>query len=121
MCFADPERAWSETRRQLIQLALVDLEGPTKLEPAGYRQLLLRLVPEPELLVVVCGHDADATEEIWVRQLGAWMYLAGVNRGSDVALVCSEARQIAEQLRPPIPAGDPLGRHRHGRRSVRRQ
>jgi hypothetical protein len=37
-------------------------------------------------------------EEIWARQLGAWMYLPGVNDHSDVAMLCGEARNAAEKL-----------------------
>lgn len=38
-------------------------------------------------LVVVCGHDGDATEEVAIRQLGAGLYLPGVSLGDAVGHV----------------------------------
>ena len=48
--------------------------------------------------LIVCGNEGATEEEIWVRQLGAWMYLPGVTEGSNLSLLCSEARHIAERL-----------------------
>jgi hypothetical protein len=50
---------------------------------------------------VICGNEGRPQEEIWARQLGAWLYLPGVVESDDVAMLCGEARQIAEQLAKP--------------------
>lgn len=78
-----------------LQLAMVDLEGQ---DPGTYHELLERLAPATGLLLIVCGNEGEEEEEIWVRQLGAWLYLPGVRDSSDVALLCREARHIAEKL-----------------------
>jgi hypothetical protein len=48
--------------------------------------------------LAVCGNPDDAMGEVWSRQLGVWMYLPGVDGHSDIALLCSEARNILEKL-----------------------
>jgi hypothetical protein len=52
---------------------------------------------------------------VWVRQLGAWLYLPGVVDSNNFALLCGEARHIAERLWKPngveSGAGSPLTRN----------
>ena len=81
-------------------LALVDLEGGGEGATArsGLPQLLERMAADRSLLVIVCGHHDNAAEELWVRQLGVWLYLPGVVESSDVTALCGEARLIAERL-----------------------
>jgi DNA-binding response OmpR family regulator len=78
-----------------LQLAMVDLEGE---EPEAYGGLLAQLAPSTGLLLIVCGNEGEEEEEIWVRQLGAWLYLPGARDGDEIALLCREARHIAEKL-----------------------
>ena len=91
-------------------LALVDLEGG-EVGPAtrsGLSQLLERMAADRSLLVIVCGHHDNSAEELWVRQLGVWLYLPGVVESSDVAALCGEARLIAERLQAS-PNGSSVG------------
>ena len=81
--------------RSLVQLAVVDLEGPDCL---ALRGIVDRLAHRGGLLLIVCGSDGDIDEEIWVRQSGAWLYLPGAIDGGNFALLCGEARHIAERL-----------------------
>jgi hypothetical protein len=48
--------------------------------------------------MIVCGNEGRIEEEMWVRQAGAWLYLPGVTESSNFALLCGEARQIAQRL-----------------------
>jgi hypothetical protein len=84
--------------RMWMQLAIVDLEHAPAEESESLREFLEEVSDSNGLLLVVCGNEGDSLEEIWVRQVGAWLYLPGVNSGSDVTLLCGEAKQIAEQL-----------------------
>jgi len=93
----DAETALAESRRWLVQLAVVDIRRPDGAGPPGYRGLVEELAGQCELLLVVCGNQANAMEEIWARQLGAWLYLPGVTGGSDLAMLCGEAKQIVQQ------------------------
>jgi hypothetical protein len=92
------ERASREVARHYLQMVIVDLEGAQGGAPEGFRGLAERLAGDSGRLLVVCGNESDVTEEIWARQLGAWMYLPGVDDQSDVAMVCGEARNVAEKL-----------------------
>lgn len=79
----------------MFQFALIDLDhrGAT---PEGARDLVQNLMhASSEVLVGVCGHEADPEEEIWARQLGVWLYLPGVTTSSEMALLFEQALQIA--------------------------
>ena len=41
----------------------------------------------------------SAAEEIWVRQLGIWLYLPGATTISEVTLLCEQALQVATKQR----------------------
>ena len=56
------------------QLAFVDLEG---VQGVGFQTLVRQLADQRQVLLVVCGHEQDGTEEVWARQLGVWFYLPG--------------------------------------------
>ena len=78
----------------MFQFALVDLDhrGATA---SGGRELVRTLVQDyPNVLVGVCGHEADPEEEIWARQLGIWIYLPGVTTSSEMSSLCEQALQI---------------------------
>ena len=47
---------------------------------------------------MVCGSEGDVLAEMWARQLGVWLYLAGVDPTCDLTSLCSEAQQVAEKL-----------------------
>jgi len=93
---SDAASAMQCVSRAFVQLAVVDLGGAAL---GDYRPLLERLAPMAELLLVVCGNEGHVHEEIAVRQLGVWMYLPGVDDAAGVAVLCSEARHLAEKLR----------------------
>lgn len=94
MC-VDAESALAHISRSFIQLAIVDLES----QPSGaLRAVIERLATDSGLLVIVCGNEGRIEEEMWVRQAGAWLYLPGVTESSNFALLCGEARQIAQRL-----------------------
>jgi len=92
---ADAATALTYIDRSLVQLAVVDLEG----QPAdAFRPVVSRLTSNKGLLLIVCGNEGDIDEEVWVRQLGAWLYLPGVLDSNNIALLCGEAKHIAERL-----------------------
>jgi hypothetical protein len=66
------------------------------------------------MLLVICGRDGDAMQEIWAHQLGAWLYLPGVDISGDLAMLCSQARMVVEKLNlhppPCVGAGSSVGR-----------
>ncbi len=106
----DAERAVAQAARHRVHLALIDLVHSGSGPPPGFRKLSERLATADGPLLVICGHEGDALEEIWARQLGAWLYLPGVTEESDVVLLCDEARAVVEKLHgkplPSRPAGD---------------
>ena len=82
-----------------VHLALVDLQSAAVEQERSLRTLVERLASRDGPLLAVCGKPDDATGEVWSRQLGVWMYLPGVDNQSDIALLCSEARNILDKLK----------------------
>lgn len=100
---ADAQNANAASRRTLLGLALIDLEKPDGGTPSQFRALTEQLVVSPNLLLVVCGHQEDPTEEIWARGLGAWLYLPGFRHDTEVGTICREAMLVSQRL--TMPAG----------------
>lgn len=99
LCNFPEEEVCKQLEQTLLQFALVDLDhrGAT---PSGARNLVQNLIrTDPDLLVGVCGHEADPEEEIWARQLGVWLYLPGVTTSSEMTLLFEQALQIVAAQR----------------------
>ena len=43
------------------------------------------------------GSGDSVDEELWARQLGAWVYLPGVSGGDALMSLFAEARRVAER------------------------
>lgn len=104
---ADAFNAEAASRRSVLQMAWVDLENGKDGAASGFRILTEHLAERSGMLMVVCGNQGNTEEEIWARELGAWVYLPGVGLGHDVSLICREAmfaalRATAPEFEPPI-------------------
>lgn len=122
--FADAELAWDESRRSVMLLVVVDVHDATDRPAEACRRLVERLSRESGRLLAVCGGDALAPQdEIWARQLGAWMVMPGVVDAHDLAAVYEEAGKVIERSAAPAVPSVPHVRRgpvRHGaRRSAR--
>jgi hypothetical protein len=92
------DNAIRQSVRQRIELALVDLQSAPPPQERLLRKLVEQLAARKGSLLAVCGKPDDTLGEVWSRQLGVWMYLPGVDGQSDIALLCSEARNILKKL-----------------------
>ena len=92
------EDANRQSIRHRVDLALVDLQSAQDDGEARLRGLVEQLAARHGPLLAVCGRPDDTSGEVWSRQLGVWMYLPGVDSGSDIALLCGEARNILKKL-----------------------
>ncbi len=88
---ADAERSLVRMRPQL---AFVDLERPGG---EAFSVLVDTIASECKSLLVVCGNQEDASEEIWARRLGVWFYLPGIQPSPSVSLLFRDARTIVEK------------------------
>lgn len=118
---ADAARRWgwdvsvcttlAEAQRSIVrnrpQLAFVDLKRP---EGEAFCALVEQIANECKTLLVICGNEEDGKEEIWIRELGAWFYLPGMQPGTSVGLLFRDARTIVEKqagsLLPDSPRGE---------------
>jgi hypothetical protein len=120
--FADAETAWDETRRSATPLVVVDVHDAADHAADACRRLVERLSREPGRLLAVCGCDALAAhEEIWARQLGAWMVLPGVVDAHDLAAVYEEAGKVVERNAATEVPAVPHARRGPVRHGVRRR
>lgn len=96
--FANANAAQAAAARFRHQLAIVDIDQLSVTQSAELRSFTEALGGDSGPLVMVCGTEGDALEEIWARQLGAWLYLPGVDQTCDVASLCGEARSAVKKL-----------------------
>lgn len=89
--------AQRQTLLEPRQMVVVDLEATAGAAPEALKKLCERLSRQKDLLLVLCGNASNAMEEIWARQLGAWLYLPGVVDDSDLSSLFEEAGQIARR------------------------
>lgn len=94
---AGADRGWTAIQRERFQLALIDMQEPTA-DESEYRDLAEQISENSKTLLVLCGKEGDASQEIWARQTGAWLYLPGVSQNSDVTALCDQAMPVAEKL-----------------------
>jgi DNA-binding NtrC family response regulator len=83
-----------------FSLAIIDITSPVGEVVSDTVELAEELTARPNTLVVICGSEDNVDEELWARQLGAWLYLPGVADGDSLMSLCVEARRLRE-----VPAG----------------
>lgn len=94
---ADSQNALAEFRKSPFQFAVVDLNLRGK-TPEGFRDCVQTLAEDStRILICVCGHENDPGEEVWVRQLGAWVYLPGATNSSELGLLCEQAMLVVKK------------------------
>lgn len=95
---ATPET--SEELRQAVdrefQLVIVDITAPLGDRVNDTLELAEEMAARPDTLVVICGSQQSVDEELWARQLGAWLYLPGVRDGDSLTSLCVEARRLRD-------------------------
>ena len=96
--YADASTANVAANRNRYSLALVDLDQLEAGSMSGFRNLAEQLSTSSQSLLMVCGADGNPLEEIWARQLGAWLYLSGVDASCDLTGLFSEAKPVAQKL-----------------------
>ena len=94
----DASSALDRARWTFLQLAIIDLTSPDGGEPTGFRQLVEKLACTSHVLLLTCGNEGDAEQEVWARHLGVWMYLPGATDGDDLSALCGEARVIVQRM-----------------------
>ena len=103
----DAQQAVGLFQRFNCQLIVVDLDSDGSM-PVGFREVTEMLMRRGRVsssgapLIMICGNEGDALEEIWARQLGAWLYLPGVDETCDLAMLCGEAKASTEKLQKNI-------------------
>ena len=80
-----------------FQLVIVDVANPLGDRVNDTVELAEEFACRPGTLLVVCGSEDSVEEELWARQLGAWVYLPGVSSGDALVSLFAEARRVAER------------------------
>jgi DNA-binding response OmpR family regulator len=79
------------------QLVIVDIAHPLGDRVNDTVELAEEFASRPGTLLVVCGSDDSVDEELWARQLGAWVYLPGVSNGDSLMSLFAEARRVVDR------------------------
>ncbi len=93
----DADTARHVASRIIVKLAFIDLEDAPADASAGLQDLAAELTRLGCPLLVVCGADGNRQQEIWARQLGAWLYLPGMTGVEEMSQLCEEARNVVER------------------------
>jgi DNA-binding NtrC family response regulator len=80
-----------------FQLVIADIARPLGERVNDTVEIAEEFASRPSTLVVVCGAGDSIDEELWARQLGAWVYLPGVSGGDALMSLFSEARRVVER------------------------
>ncbi|MBM3953674.1 MAG: hypothetical protein FJ309_03475 [Planctomycetes bacterium] len=93
--------ASSQGLRQAVdrefQLVVVDLANPVAGDSAEAIAVAEEFASRPSTLLLVCGREDRFEDELWARQLGAFVYLPGVSTGDSLVSLFTEARKVSEQ------------------------
>lgn len=79
------------------QLVVVDIARPLGDRVNDSIEIAEEFAHRPGTLLVVCGSEDNVDEELWARQLGAWVYLPGISSGDALVSLFSDARRVAER------------------------
>jgi DNA-binding response OmpR family regulator len=79
------------------QLVIVDISRPLGDRVNDSIEIAEEFASRPGSLLVVCGSEDNVDEELWARQLGAWVYLPGISSGDALVSLFSDARRVAER------------------------
>jgi hypothetical protein len=79
------------------QLVIVDIAHPLGDRVNDTVEVAEEFASRPGTLLVVCGSEDSVEEELWARQLGAWVYLPGVSSGDALVSLFAEARRVGER------------------------
>jgi hypothetical protein len=79
------------------QLVVADIAHPLGDRVSDTVEIAEELASRPGTLLVVCGSEGSVDEELWARQMGAWVYLPGVSGGDALVSLLTDARRFAER------------------------
>jgi len=99
---SDADTARHLAQRIVVKLAFIDLEQGSLDALVGLQDLASDLSRMGCPLLVVCGTDGDTQQEIWARQLGAWLYLPGIAGVEAMTQLCEEARTVIERSKSQV-------------------
>jgi hypothetical protein len=80
-----------------FQIVVVDIAHPLGDRVSDSVELAEEFASRSGSLLVVCGSEDSVDEELWARQLGAWVYLPGVASGDALVSLFAEARRVGER------------------------
>ena len=80
-----------------FQLVVVDIARPMGDRINDSIEIAEEFAGRPGTLLVVCGSEDSVDEELWARQLGAWVYLPGVSSGDALMSLFAEARRVSDR------------------------
>ena len=95
---ASPETS-GEIRQAIdrdFQLVIVDIASPLGDRVSDSVEIAEEMAARPGTLLVICGSEDNVDEELWARQLGAWLYLPGVCDGDSLTSLWVEARRLRD-------------------------
>ena len=79
-----------------FRLVIVDVVRPLGERVNDTLEIAEEMASRQGTLIVICGSEDNVDEELWARQLGAWLYLPGMCDGDSLTSLCVEARRVRD-------------------------
>jgi len=79
-----------------FQLVIIDVASPLGERVNDTLEIAEEMAVRQGTLLVVCGSEDSLDEELWARQLGAWLYLPGVCSSDSLTTLFVEARRLRD-------------------------
>ena len=79
--------------QQKVPLTLIDLPPVDLPAYEELKNATIRVCELSDSLLIICGADGGAEEELWARELGVWTYLPEVSRPAELDWIFGEARK----------------------------
>lgn len=80
-----------------FQLVIADIAHPLGDRVNDTVEIAEEFAGRPGTLLVICGSEDNVDEELWARQMGAWVYLPGISSGDALVSLFAEARRVADR------------------------
>jgi len=87
--------------RYRFDMVIVDMQAGLDGAPENFTAFAER-VAKDRCLLVIWGDGESSTEELWARQLGAWLYMPAVTQASDFHAIGTAAREVVDRTQQTL-------------------
>ncbi|TWT42665.1 hypothetical protein [Botrimarina hoheduenensis] len=101
-----PDETAAQVQQWRLQFAIVELAAGDLPQRSALRQSVQQLREASSPLLIVADQAPTHEDELWARQIGAWLYLPAMTVGEELTQLCREALySVRRQATAQAPVG----------------